>query len=123
LAKHQPWDYKIFFKKEKKPTYKPVYELLQTKKIKFKDYINKFFKKGYIKPLTLFAGYPILFAKKNGTLRFYVNYRQLNEITVKNRYPLPLIKKLQHRTKKAKFLIKLNIRKAYYRIRIKKGKK
>jgi len=92
LTKHQLWDYKIFFKKGKKLIYNPVYELLQVKQKKLKNYINKNLKKGYIKPSILFAGYPILFAKKNGILRFCVDYRQLNEITVKNKYPLLLIK-------------------------------
>jgi len=96
--------------------------LLQSKQTKLKNYINKNLKKNYIKPLILFANYPILFIKKNDILRLCVNYRQLNEITIKNKYPLFLIKKLQHRIKGVKFLIKLNIRKAYYKIKIKINK-
>jgi len=52
-------------------------------------------KKGFIQPLKSPAGYPILFVlKKDGSLRLYVDYRKLNEITIKNSYPLPLISKL-----------------------------
>jgi hypothetical protein len=53
-----------------------IYELLQAEQKKFKNYINKNLKKGYIRPSILFAGYLIIFAiKKNGILRLYINYR------------------------------------------------
>jgi len=48
-----------------------------------------------IRPSQLLAGYLILFVlKKNGKLRLYINYKQLNSITKKDRYPLPLISKI-----------------------------
>jgi hypothetical protein len=50
-----------------------------------------------------------------------VDYRRLNEITVKNRYILPLIHEMQDRIRKAKFFTKLDLREAYYKIRIKKS--
>jgi hypothetical protein len=57
-----------------------------------REYINENLKKGYIRPLFLLARYPVLFVfKSNGKLRMCVDYRQLNAITVKNRYTLPLI--------------------------------
>jgi Reverse transcriptase (RNA-dependent DNA polymerase) len=52
-----------------------------------------------------------------------VDYRRLNEITVKNRYILPLIHEMQDRIRKAKFFTKLDLREAYYKIRIKEGEK
>ena len=57
-----------------------------------KSYIKKNLKIGHIRPSKSPAGYPILFMpKKDSKLQIYVDYRQLNEETVKNRYPLPLI--------------------------------
>jgi hypothetical protein len=53
----------------------------------------------------------------------YVDYRQLNAITVKNRYTLFLIYEMQNKIKKSKIFTKINIRKRYYKIKIKKSKK
>jgi hypothetical protein len=52
-----------------------------------------------------------------------VDYRQFNAITVKNRYILSLIYEMQDRIKGSKIFIKIDIRKRYYKIRMKKGKK
>jgi hypothetical protein len=72
----------------------------------------------------LLAGAPILFAKKKDrTLRLYVNYRGLNEIIIKNCYLLLLILKSLERLAKAKLYTKLDICKAYYRIRIRASNK
>ena len=62
----------------------------------------------------------ILFiSKPDGFLRFCVNYRALNKVTVKNRHPLPLISETIDRMQETKIYIKLNFRDAYYRIKIK----
>ena len=80
-------------------------------------------KKGFIKLFTLLVKYPLLFIqKKNGKLRLYINYRQLNAIIIKNRYLLPVISELQMRITETKVFTKINIREIYYRIRIKSGK-
>jgi hypothetical protein len=60
--------------------------------------------------------------KKDGSLRLYVDYRLLNNITVKNSYPLPLILEFQDRLQGAQWFTKLNITEAYIRIRIKEDK-
>jgi hypothetical protein len=57
--------------------------------------------------------------KSNGDLRFYVDYRALNKFTVKNRHALLLIDEIINRLSGAKIYIKLNLKDAYYRIRIK----
>ena len=68
------------------------------------------------------AGTPILFApKKDSTLRLYINYRGLNDITVKDRTPLPLISKTLNRLGSAKVFLALNLKDAYYRVPIRKG--
>jgi hypothetical protein len=53
----------------------------------------------------------------------YVDYRKLNEITIKNRYTLPLIYEMQDRIREAKYFIRLDLRKAYYKVRIKEEEK
>ena len=54
-------------------------------------------------------------------MRLCVDYRELNDITVKNSYPLPLISEIQDRFQKAKYFTKFDIPAAYNRIRIKEG--
>ena len=56
-------------------------------------------------------------------MRLYVDYRGLNKVTIKNRYSLPLISKMLDRLSGAKVYTKLDLRDAYYRLRIKKGDK
>jgi len=54
--------------------------------------LEELLEKGYIQPSTSRWGAPVLFVKKkDGTLRLCIDYRELNKITVKNRYPLPRI--------------------------------
>ena len=89
-----------------------------------REYINENLKKGYIRFSTLLIRYPVLFVPKlNGKLRMCVDYRQFNAITIKNRYILPLIHKIQNRIKKSKIFSKIDIREGYYKIRMKKNKK
>jgi hypothetical protein len=61
--------------------------------------------------------------KNNGNLRFYVDYRALNKFIVKNRHALLLIDETINRLFSAKIYIKLDLKNAYYRIRIKAGNK
>ena len=64
----------------------------------------------------------MLFIKKpRGSLRFYVDYRSLNAVTVKNRYPLPLILETLNRLSRAKIFTKLDIISAFNRLRIREG--
>jgi hypothetical protein len=90
-----------------------------------REYINiKKYIYIYIRPLTLLARYPVLFVPKlNGKLRMCVNYRQLNAITVKNRYTLSLIYKMQNRIKGSKIFTKIDIKERYYKIKMKKSEK
>src|SRR6185437_10404 len=64
----------------------------------------------------------ILFvSKKDDSLRLCVDYRGLNNITVKNRYPLPLVNELLNRLNGAIVFSKIDLKDAYYRIRIREG--
>jgi hypothetical protein len=59
--------------------------------------------------------------KKDGTLRLYIDYREFNAITVKNRYPLPLISEILDRLNGSTIFSKIDLKNTYYRIRIKEG--
>jgi hypothetical protein len=65
---------------------------------------------------------PVVFAKKpGGGLQFCINYRDINSKTIKNRYPLPLIKETSNLLGKARIYTKLDVRGAYNLLRAKEG--
>ena len=87
-----------------------------------KKYLSEELEKGFIRASTLPAASPVLFAKKpGGGLRFCIDYRALNNITIKNRYPIPLIQETLYYLSKAKFYTKLDIIAAFNKIRIKES--
>jgi hypothetical protein len=82
--------------------------------------LEELLKKGYIHPSVLSWGAPILFVKnKYGTLRLCIDFRQLNKVTVKNKYPLPRIDDLFDQLKDAKIFSKIDLKYGYHQVRIK----
>ena len=96
-----------------------IYFLSLLKLRAYKEYLTENLKKGYIIPSQASYTLPILFVlKKNGNLRFYINYRKLNALIKKDRYPLPLINKTLARIAKYKYLTKIDIIAAFNSLRI-----
>jgi hypothetical protein len=61
--------------------------------VELKKQIDKLLEKGYIRPSTSPWAAPVLFVeKKDGTKRMCIDYRSLNEVTIKNKYPYPELK-------------------------------
>lgn len=124
LPEHSPFDHEIPLKEGIQPKLHKIYGLNPTQMEALDEYLAENLKKGYIRPLTLPAGYPILFVpKKNGKLRLCVDYRQLNDITIKNCYPLPLIGEFRDMLYQAQWFTTLDLKGAYNLIRIKEGEK
>ncbi|OCK94196.1 uncharacterized protein K441DRAFT_410661, partial [Cenococcum geophilum 1.58] len=74
--------------------YKRPYLILKNRLLVIRKYINEHVNKGFIRPSILLAAAPILLTKKlKKELRFYIDYYKLNNITRKDRYPLPLLNK------------------------------
>jgi hypothetical protein len=122
LPEHSNYDHEIPLKEGTQPNFYKIYPLNEEKLKALQEYIDEHLAKGDIRPSTSLAGYPILFMpKKNGKLRLCVDYRQLNDITIKNRYPLPLISELRDRLTGAQWFTTLDLPGAYNLIRIKEG--
>ena len=91
----------------------------QEEAIEIKKYLEENLRKEFIKPSKASYASPILFVrKKDGTLRFCVDYRRLNAITKRNRYPLPLIDQVMAQVSGCKYFTKLDIISAFNKIRM-----
>ena len=87
-----------------------------------RTYITENLREGFIRRSQSPCGAPIVFTKKvDRTLRLCVDYRGLNKITIKNRYPLQLIGKLLERISRAKYFTKFDVRDGYNQLRIASG--
>lgn len=122
LPSHRPYDHTIPLVPGETPPFGPIYSLSEVELKALSDYLDENLDKGFIRPSSSPAGAPILFVKKkDGSLRLCVDYRALNKITVKNRYPLPLISELLDRLRAAKYFTKIDLRGAYNLVRIAEG--
>jgi len=76
--------------------------------------------KGVIRPSVSPWGAPVLFVKKkDGSMRLCIDYRELNKLTIKNRYPLPRIDDLFDQLKGATYFSKIDLRSGYHQLKIK----
>ena len=84
-----------------------------------KKQIKELLEKGYIRPSSSPWGAPVLLVeKKDGTLRMVVDYRSLNDVTIKNKYPLPMINDLFDQLVGAKVFSKIDLRSGYHQLKI-----
>ena len=104
------------------PPFGPIYSLNRVELETLCEWIMENLDKGFIRSSSSPAGAPVLFTKKaDGSLHLCVDYRALNEGTIKNRYPLPLLHDTLLRLQKAKYYTKLDVCSAYNLIRIADG--
>jgi transposase InsO family protein len=123
LPQERPYDCEIPLRDpDRTPPFLPLYNLSPKEHEALKLYIDDMLTKGFIRPSKSPAGAPIFFVNKaDGSLRPCVDYRALNEMTIKNRYPLPLINDLLDKLQGAKVFTKLDLRGAYNLLRMKPG--
>ena len=128
--------------KEIKPTYPPAravdheipllpgkeapnraaYRMSQEELAELRKQLQDLLERGLIQPSTSPFGAPVIFVKKkNGSYRLVVDYRWLNSITIKNRYPLPRIDDLLDRLNGAKVFSKIDLASGYWQIRVAEG--
>ena len=84
-----------------------------------KEQLQEVVDKGFIRPSTSPWGAPVLFVrKKDGSLRLCIDYRQLNKVTTKNKYPLPRIDDLFDQLAGASCFSKIDLRSGYHQLKI-----
>ncbi|KAK4382169.1 Transposon Ty3-G Gag-Pol polyprotein [Sesamum angolense] len=87
-----------------------------------KKQLEELLDKGFIRPSISPWGAPVLFVKKNdGSMRLCIDYRQLNRITIKNKYPLPRIDDLLDQLKGVTVFSKIDLRSGYWQLRVEEG--
>ncbi|CAN4128393.1 unnamed protein product [Withania somnifera] len=88
---------------------------LREPKVRLRDLLDKGFIRSSVSPW----GAPVLFVKKkDGSMRMCIDYRRLNKVTVKNKYPFPRIDDLFDRLRGAAVFSKIDLRSGYHRLRI-----
>lgn len=103
------------------PTPKRAYKMPVPEAIELKEQLRQLLEQGFIQPSVSPWGAPMLFQKKkDGTLRLCIDYRGVNQLTVKNKYPIPRIDELLDRLHGTQLFTKIDLKSGYYQIRIKK---
>ena len=101
------------------PISKAPYRMAPMELAELKKQIEELLEKGFIRPSVSPWGAPVLFVrKKDGSLRLCIDYRQLNKITIKNKYPLPRIDDLLDQLAGASIFSKIDLRTGYHQLRV-----
>jgi hypothetical protein len=109
LLDHDSHDH-VINAKDKMSSFESMYNLSMIELKLFKEYLDEFLAKEFVVLSSFFADASILFVKKSeDDLRLCVNYKELNAITIKNRYSISLINQLLNRFNNVKKFTKLNI--------------
>ncbi|GKB20162.1 putative reverse transcriptase domain-containing protein, partial [Tanacetum coccineum] len=101
------------------PVARAPYILAPSKMQELSDQLQELADRGFIRPSTSPWGAPVLFVKKkNGSFRMCIDYRELNKLTVKNRYPLPRIDDLFDQLQGSSAYSKIDLRSGYHQLRV-----
>ncbi|RVW66686.1 Transposon Ty3-I Gag-Pol polyprotein [Vitis vinifera] len=120
LPPHREFDFSIEVYPGTDPISVSPYRMTPLELKELKTQLDELLGKGFIRPSTSPWGAPVLFVKKkDGTLRLCIDYRKLNRVIVKNKYPLPRIDDLFDQLKGAKYFSKIDLRTGYHQLRVK----
>ncbi|MCQ7285331.1 reverse transcriptase domain-containing protein, partial [Salmonella enterica] len=101
------------------PVAKAPYRLAPSEMQELSTQLQELLDKGFIRPSFSPWGAPVLFVKKkDGSFRMCIDYRELNKLTIKNRYPLPRIDDLFDQLQGSSFYSKIDLRSGYHQLRI-----
>ncbi|KAJ8511859.1 hypothetical protein OPV22_002293 [Ensete ventricosum] len=115
-------DHRIELEPGIKPPARPPYRMVPPELAELRKQLDELLSDGLIRSSKAPFGAPVLFQKKqDGSLRLCIDYRALNKMTVKNKYPIPLIADLFDQLGKAKYFSKLDLRSGYWQVCIAEG--
>nr|GEV06139.1 putative reverse transcriptase domain-containing protein [Tanacetum cinerariifolium] len=101
------------------PVARAPYRLAPSKMKELSEQLQELSEKGFIRPSSSPWGAPVLFVKENdGSFRMCIDYRELNKLTVKNRYPLPRIDNLFDQLQGSSVYSKIDLRSGYHQLRV-----
>jgi hypothetical protein len=101
------------------PIYESPYMMATPELVELKEHIKELLEKGFIYPSSSPWGAPMIFVlKKDGTQRSCIDYRALNEVTIKNKYPLPRIDDLLDQLRGACVFSKIDLQSGYHQLKI-----
>ena len=113
-------DLAIEIKPRTVPMSRAPYRMAPTELKELKSQLQELLDKGFIRPSMSPWGAPVLFVKKkDNTLQMCIDYRQINKVIVKNKYPLPRIEDLFDQLKGASVFLNVDLRSRYYQLRVK----
>jgi len=105
-----------------KPPFGRIYAMSHAELKEVRKWIDENLSKSFIRASSSSVTSPILFVKKkDGSLQLCVDYRALNNITVKDRHPLPHIEEILNQIKRCRYFIRLDLRAFFNQIHIKEG--
>nr|GFA39013.1 putative reverse transcriptase domain-containing protein [Tanacetum cinerariifolium] len=101
------------------PVARALYRLAPFEMKELAEQLKELSDKGFIRPSSSPWGAPVLFVKKNdGSFRLYIDYRELNKLTVKNRYSPPRIDDLFDQLQGSSVYSKIDLRLGYHQLRV-----
>ncbi|XP_031745581.1 uncharacterized protein LOC116406021 [Cucumis sativus] len=119
LPPHREVDFAIELEPNTTPISRAPYRMAPAELKELKVQLQELLDKGFIRPSVSPWGAPVLFVKKkDGSMRLCIDYRELNKVTVKNRYPLPRIDDLFDQLQGATVFSKIDLRSGYHQLRI-----
>jgi len=122
LPEHRKWDHAIELTPGAEPKSSKMYLLSPLEQAELDAFLEENLHTGRIQPLKSPMAAPVFFIKKkDGSLRLVQDYHALNAVTVKNKYPLPLISELISQLCRARYFTKLDVRWGFNNVRIKPG--
>ena len=102
------------------PISKTPYRMAPAELKELKTQLQELLDKGFIRPSSSPWGAPVLFVKKkDGTMRLCIDYRELNKVTIKNKYPLPRIDDLFDQLQGSQVFSKIDLRSGYHQLKVK----
>ncbi|KAM0018968.1 putative nucleotidyltransferase, Ribonuclease H [Helianthus debilis subsp. tardiflorus] len=119
LPPHRQVEFQIELTPGAAPIARAPYRLAPSELEELSTQLQELLDKGFIRPSSSPWGAPVLFVKKkDGTFRMCIDYRELNKVTVKNRYPLPRIDDLFDQLQGSSYYSKIDLRSGYHQLRV-----